>query len=143
MSNTTINPAAQAPPYGVLEILSREPFTGLKAILLNLGSEPAVLQAAIESTRSYEELLQRIGYRVTLTNQIHIQDCYSRLGPSGGIKSVLPYYDIPTGSSLPTLVNLDSTVTTTPKSVAFFNKMLAALKIELSRSKPLSQPAAH
>jgi hypothetical protein len=45
---------------------------------------------------------------------------------------VLPYHDIPTQSSLPTLVNFDSTVTTTPKSSAFFNQQLMLLKRQLS-----------
>ena len=140
MSNTIIDPAAQAQTNDFLEIISREPFTGLKAILFSLGAEPGLLHEAIQSTRSYEELLQRVGYRIDITKQIHIQDCYSRLGPAGEIKAVLPYYDIPSGSSLPTLVNLDATVTTTPKSVAFFNHMMAAVKMELNRSKAPSPP---
>ena len=136
MNNPVVDPAAQTEPQQLLEILARGQFDGLKAILLSLGSEPGVLHKAIQSTRSYQELLQRVGYQVTLTNQIHIQDCYSRVGPAGGIKAVLPYYDIPTQGSLPTLVNFDATVTTTPKSVAFFDKLLVALKTELARSKP-------
>ena len=140
MTKTIIDPAAQAQVNDFLEIISREPFTGLKAILFSLGAEPDLLHKAIQSTRSYEELLQRVGYRIALTKQIHIQDCYSRLGPAGGIKAVLPYYDIPSGSSLPTLVNLDATVTTTPKAVAFFNHMMAAVKMELNRSKAPSPP---
>lgn len=139
MNNTVVNPKAQTEPEELLEILAREQFAGLKAILVSLGSEPGLLNKAIQSTRSYQELLQRVGYQLTLTNQIHIQDCYSRVGPAGGIKAVLPYYDIPTQGSLPTLVNFDATVTTTPKSVAFFDKMLVALKTELTRSKPLPQ----
>jgi hypothetical protein len=139
MNNTVVNPAAQTEPQQLLEILARGQFDGLKAILLSLGSEPGILHKAIQSTRSYQELLQRVGYQLTLTNQIHIQDCYSRVGPAGGIKAVLPYYDIPTQGSLPTLVNFDATITTTPKSVAFFDKMLVALKTELARSKPLPQ----
>jgi hypothetical protein len=67
-----------------------------------------------------------------LTNQIHVQDCYHRVSQTGGIKAVLPYYDIPTQSSLPTLVNLDSTITTTPKAAGFFNQMLVALKRQLN-----------
>ena len=140
MTKTIIDPAAQAQVNDFLEIISREPFTGLKAILFSLGAEADLLHKAIQSTRSYEELLQRVGYRIALTKQIHIQDCYSRVCPAGGIKAVLPYYDIPSGSSLPTLVNLDATVTTTPKSVAFFNHMMAAVKMELNRSKALSPP---
>jgi hypothetical protein len=138
MSKPINDPAPQGQPPVLLEILSREPFAGLKAILLGLGSEPGLLEAAIESTGSCEALFQRVGYRVALTNQIHIQDCYSRVGAKGGIKAVLPYYDIPTGSSFPTLINFDSTVTTTPKAVAFFDKLLAALKIELVRCKNLA-----
>ena len=45
---------------------------------------------------------------------------------------MLPYHDIPTQSSLPTLVNFDSTVTTTPKAISFFNALLAELKNHLS-----------
>jgi hypothetical protein len=73
-----------------------------------------------------------LGYRLTLTKQIHVQDAYSRLGSAGGVKAVLPYHDIPSQSSLPTLLNYDSTVTATPKSADFFDKLLAALKTQLS-----------
>ncbi|SRR6266545_245132 len=113
-------------------VLSREPFRGLKAILDSLSADREALFEGVNGTNSYEELLIRLGYRITLTQQIHVQDAYSRLGSAGGIKAVLPYHDIPTQSSLPTLVNIDSTVTTTPKSASFFNAMLAALKIQLS-----------
>lgn len=111
--------------------MSCEPFTGFKAILDNLSADRDALCEAVNGTNSYEELLARLGYRVILTNQIHVQDCYSRVGPVGGIKAVLPYYDVPTQRSLPTLVNFDSTVTTTDKSAGFFNEMLAALKTKL------------
>jgi len=116
-------------------VLAREPFKGLKAILDSLNSDRETLHASVSGAKSYEELLTRLGYRITLTHQIHVQDSYSRLGPAGGIKAVLPYHDIPTHSSLPTLVNFDSSVTTTPNSVAFFNTMLASLKTQLSTSK--------
>jgi hypothetical protein len=112
-------------------ILSTEPFTGLKAILDKLSADPEALFKGVQAAASYHELLHNLGYQVTLTNQIHVQDCYSRVGPAGGIKAVLPYYHIPTQSSLPTLVNFDSTVTTTHKSAGFFNEMLAALKAQL------------
>src|SRR5437667_12858039 len=85
----------------------------------------------VNGTNSYEELLARLDYRLTLTQQIHVQDAYTRVGSAGSIKAVLPYYDIPTQSSLPTLVNTDSTITTTPKSASFFNAMLATLKTQL------------
>ena len=41
---------------------------------------------------------------------------------------MLPYHDIATYSTLVTLVNFDSTVTTTSKSLGFFNSRLAELK---------------
>jgi len=124
------------PASGVVEtrqqrferLLSREPFKGLKAILDSLSRDPELLWNGMNSSNSYEELLARLGYRVTMTKQIHVADCYTRTGPAGGIRAVLPYFDIPTQSALPTLVNYDSTVTTTPKSSAFFNGMLAELK---------------
>ncbi len=112
--------------------MSREPFKGLKAILDVLSPDPEALLQGVNGTHSYAELLARLGYRVTLIHQIHVQDAYTRVGAAGGIKAVLPYHDIPTQSSLPTLVNFDSSVTTTPKAAAFFNQMLAALKTQLS-----------
>lgn len=112
-------------------IVSQDLFCGLKAILDNLSPDRGQLAAAVNGTNSYEDLVTRLGYRLTLTKQIHIQDCYSRLGAAGGIRAVLPYHDIPTQSSLPTLVNLDSTVTTTPKSAAFFNDLVLKLKAQL------------
>ena len=120
-------------------VLSSEPFKGLKAILDNLSGDRQALCAAVFAAHSYEELASRLGHRIDLTKQIHVQDCYSRVGAAGGIKAVLPYYDIPTQSSFPTLVNFDSTLTTTPKSASFFNKLLTALKTQLSR---LPTPAA-
>jgi len=113
-------------------ILSREPFKGLKAILDSLSRDRQALCEGVNGASSYEELLARLGYRITLIKQIHVQDAYTRVGAAGGIKVVLPYHDIPTQSSLPTLVNLDSTVTSTPKSSSFFNQMLAAFKQQLS-----------
>jgi hypothetical protein len=113
-------------------VLSREPFTGLKAILDNLSANRETLRESVEAAKTYEELLTKLGYRIVVTKQIHIQDCYSRLGPAGGIKAVLPYHDVPTQSSLPTLVNFDSTVTTTPKACVFFNALLATLKTQLA-----------
>jgi hypothetical protein len=112
--------------------LSGAPFDGLKAIFAALTPDREALSAAVQTAHSYEELLSRLGYRMTLVNQIHIQDCYGRVGPKGGIKAVLPYYDIPTQASLPTLVNFDSTITTTPKAATYFNNMLASLKKQLS-----------
>lgn len=113
-------------------ILSRDTFQGLKAILDKVSSGTEALWAIVNGANSYEELVARMGYKVTLTKQIHVQDCYSRLGPAGGIKAVLPYHDIPTHSSFPTLLNFDSTLTMTPRAVAFFNEMFAELKRHLS-----------
>jgi len=112
-------------------VLSREPFKGLKAIFDSLSADRQALIEGVIGTSSYEALLARLGYRLNLTKQIHVQDAYSRVGIAGSIKAVLPYYDIPSQSSLPTLVNIDSTVTTTPTSASFFNAMLSALKAQL------------
>jgi len=132
MANDLANVGVDTAEQRFAQIFSREPFKGLKAILDCVSSDRGAQCAAVNAARSYEELLSRLGYRITLTNQIHVQDCYSRVSAAGGIKAVLPCYDIPTQSSLPTLVNLDSTVTTTAKAAAFFNKVLATLKTQLS-----------
>jgi hypothetical protein len=112
-------------------VLSREPFKGLKAVLDRVSTNQEALREAVRGANSYEDLLGKLGYQLTLTKQIHVQDAYARMGAASGIKAVLPYYDIPTQSSLPTLVNFDSTVTTTSESVDFFNQMFRALKTEL------------
>lgn len=127
------SPAAPAESLreNFLRVLASEPFTGLKAILDQLSGDADALFRSVQAADSYEQLLRNLGYQITLTNQIHVQDCYSRLGSSGGIKAVLPYHDIPTQSSLPTLVNFNATVTATHKSAAFFNEMLATFKAQL------------
>jgi len=112
-------------------VLSHEPFKGLKTILDRACADRGALCEAVYSASSYEDLLAKLGYRITLIQQIHVQDAFSRVGPAGGIKAVLPYFDIPTQGALPTLVNFDSTITTTPKSASFFNGLLAALKKQL------------
>jgi hypothetical protein len=112
--------------------LGQEPFKGLKALLDSLRREREALYDAVIGTNSYEELLAKLGYRVTVIKQIHVADSYSRTGPAGGIRAVLPYFDVPTQSALPTLVNFDSTVTVTPKSATFFNGLLAELKRQLA-----------
>ena len=86
------------------------------------------LPGLVAAVNSYAELLTRLGYRLTVVRQIHVQDCYERLGEAGGIKAVLPYHDIATQSSLPTLVNVDATVSNTPKSAAFFEALFLELK---------------
>jgi hypothetical protein len=75
--------------------------------------------------------LAKLGYRVIMVNQIHEQDCYSRLGPAGGIRAVVPLHDTETYSTLVTLVNFDSTVTTTPKAVDYYDNLLTEFKTQL------------
>jgi hypothetical protein len=112
-------------------ILAQPAFEGLKAILDKLSVEPAVLYAAIKSALNYEELLAKLGFKLTFAKQIHVNDCYNKVSPAGGIKAVLPYYDIPTQGSMPTLVNYDGTVTATAKAAIFFNAMFMELKKQL------------
>lgn len=132
MPNQSTNTHTETRRQNFERVLSREPFTGLKAILDCLPPGPGELLEAVEGADSYEKFLAKLGYRMILINQIHVQDAYSRVSAAGGIKAVIPYYDIPTHSSLPTLVNLDSTVTTTPKAAAFFNQLLVAFKTQLN-----------
>ncbi len=112
-------------------VLSRDQFKPLKAILDQLRVDGAVMRGAMATTNSYPELLSKLGYQVVLVKHIHEQDCYSRLGPAGGIRAVLPHHDMATYSTLVTLVNFDSTLTTTAKSVDFFSNRLAELKTQL------------
>ena len=109
-------------------ILAQTQFDGLKAILQRVSPEPQQLPTFVLQANSYADLLDRLGYRLTIIRQIHVQDCYERLGATGGIKAILPYYDIPTQRSLPTLVNLDATVSATPGSAAFFEALFLELK---------------
>jgi hypothetical protein len=132
MADSSVNAGTDTRRRSFERLLSSEPFTGLKAILDSLSRDREALREAVSGANSYEDLLAKLGYRITLTKQIHVQDAFTRLGSAGGIKTVLPYYDIPTHRSLPTLVNFDSTVTTTPESAGFFNKLLAALRTESS-----------
>ena len=131
MSNQSASTSVQSREQNFERVLSSEPFKGLKAILDNLSRDREALCEAVDGTNTYEDLLAKLGYRITLTSQIHVQDAFSRVGRAGGIKVVLPYYDIPTQGSLPTLVNFDSTVTITRQSAEFFNQMRAALKTQL------------
>jgi len=116
-------------------ILSRPPFKELKAVLDNLGIAIPLMQGAIITTNSYQMFLGKLGYRIVLVKHIHENDCYSRLGRKGGIRAVLPVHDTETYSTLVTLVNFDSTVTTTANSVEFYDAQLAEFKTQLmSRS---------
>jgi hypothetical protein len=112
-------------------ILLRPQFKPLKAVFDTLRSASPLLQAAIITTNSYQMFLGKLGYRVVLVKHIHENDCYSRLGPKGGIRAVLPVHDTATYSTLVTLVNFDSTVTTTPNSVDFYDAQLAEFKVHL------------
>jgi hypothetical protein len=132
MANDTLTAASETRQQRFERILSQARFEGLKAIFERTSTDREALYGGILGTNTYEQLLARLGHKLVLTRQIHVQDSYSRLGPEGGIKAVLPYYDIPTQSSLPTLVNLDSSVTTTPKAVAFFDALLGELKKQLN-----------
>ena len=89
------------------------------------------MNAALITTNSYQMFLSKLGYRTTVVPQIHENDCYSRLGRAGGIRAVLPVHDIATYSTLVTLVNYDSTVTTTPKAVDYYDQQLARFKTQL------------
>lgn len=132
MATPLVDPTQETKQQKFERILSREPFTGLKAILDKLSPDRDALRASVTDANSYEDLLVRLGYRLTLIKQIHVQDAYTRIGPEGGIKAVLPYHDIPTQRSLPTLLHFDSTVTTTPQSAGFFNEMLVTLRNQLN-----------
>jgi hypothetical protein len=114
-------------------VLARDQFKTLKAVLDELKMDTTAMHAAIVTTNSYQNFLTKLGYRVILVPQIHEQDCYSRLGPAGGIRAVLPVHDIATYSTLVTLVNYDSTVTTTTKSVDFYDDRLAEFKTQLMK----------
>ena len=135
----TIKPAPDQPPGDETKqqqferILSRDQFKPLKAIPDQLRMDGAVMHGAIITTNSYPNFLGKLGYRVILMPQIHEQDCYSRLGPVGGIRAVVPHHDMVTYSTLITLVNFDSTLTTTPKSVDFFSDQLAEFKTQLMK----------
>jgi hypothetical protein len=135
----TMRPMPDPPPGDETEqqqferILSRDQFKPLKAILDNLRLDSSVMRGAIVTTNSYPNFLGKLGYRVILMPQIHEQDCYSRVGPKGGIRAVLPHHDMATYSTLVTLVNFDSTLTTTPKSVDFFSDQLAEFKTQLMK----------
>ena len=59
-------------------VLSREPFKGLKVILDSVVARTSrgAVCAGVQDTNTYEELLARLGYRITVTRQIHVQDCW-------------------------------------------------------------------
>jgi len=130
-------PASGQPPASETEqqrferIMLRPQFKPLKAVLDNLGLAVPVMQSAISTTNCYQDFLGKLGYRVVLVNHIHQNDSYSRLGPKGGIRAVLPVHDIASYTTMVTLVNYDSTLTTTANSVAFYDVQLTEFKAQL------------
>ena len=122
---------SETEPQRFERILLRPQFKPLKAVFDNLGLAAPVLQAAIITTNCYQMFLGKLGYRVVLVNQIHESDCYARLGPKGGIRAVLPVHDTATYSTMVTLVNFDSTVTTTSNSIDYYDRQLADFKVQL------------
>jgi hypothetical protein len=112
-------------------ILLRPQFKSLKSVLDNLGIAVPLMHGAVITTNSYQMFLGKVGYRVVVVKQIHENDCYSRLGPKGGIRAVLPVHDMATYSTLVTLVNYDATVTTTANSIDFYDQQLADFKVQL------------
>ena len=112
-------------------IVSHGEFKPLKAVFDGLDRAVLAMHGAITTTGTYRNFLDKLGYRLVLVKQIHEQDCYSRLGPAGGIRAVLPVHDFATYSTIVTLVNFDSTVSTTPNSVDFYDEQLAQFKVLL------------
>lgn len=123
--------ASETEPQRFERILLRPQFKPLKAVFDNLGIPGPVMQEAIITTNSYQMFLSKLGYRVVLVKHIHQNDCYARIGPKGGIRAVLPVHDMATYSTMVTLVNFDSTVTTTANSVDFYDRHLAEFKVQL------------
>lgn len=116
-------------------ILLRPQFKPLKAVIDKLQMDSALMNAALVTTNSYQMFLGKLGYRVEVVKQLHEQDCYTRLGPKGGIRAVVPLHNPATYSTMLTLVNFDASVTTTAKSVDYYDDQLAEFKTQLmSRS---------
>src|SRR5580698_2775313 len=124
-------PAEETEAQRFARILSRSDFKPLKALFDNLRVAVVAMQEAIVTTGTYRNFLDKLGYRLVVVNQIHEQDCYARIGPAGGIRAVLPIHDIATYSTMVTLVNLDSTVSTTSNSVDFYDEQIARFKVLL------------
>ena len=135
---TAATPAAPAPiadketePQRFDRILSRAEFKSLRAVLDPLGKDHVTMNAALITTNSYLMFLGKLGYRIIIEKQLHEQDCYTRLGPAGGIRAVVPLHNTATYSTLVTLVNYDSSVTTTQKSIDYYDDQLAEFKTQL------------
>lgn len=133
-TSTAIAPPATAEesePQRFARILSRQQFKPLKDFLDKLNTAVPTMREALITTNSYQMFLGKIGYRVEVVKQIHEKDCYERLGPKGGIRAVLPLHNTATYSTMVTLVNYDTSVTTTPNSVDFYDDLLADFKTQL------------
>jgi hypothetical protein len=124
-------PDKETEPQRFERILLRAEFKPLKAVFDHLGADTAMKVAALITTNTYQMFLGKLGFRVDVVKQIHEQDCYSRLGPAGGIRAVVPLHDTATYSTLVTLVNYDSTITTTQKSIDYYDNQLADFKTQL------------
>ena len=124
-------PAEETETQRFERLLARADFKPLKALFTGLARDVLAMHGALVTTGTYRNFLDKLGYRLVLVKQIHEQDCYARLGPVGGIRAVLPVHDIATYSTMVTLVNFDSTVSTTPNSVDFYDDQLAQFKVLL------------
>lgn len=124
-------PDKETEPQRFDRILLRAEFKPLKAVLDHLGADSAAKIAALITTNTYQMFLAKLGYRVEVVKQIHEQDCYSRLGPAGGIRAVVPLHDTATYSTLVTLVNYNASITTTQKAVDYYDSQLADFKTQL------------
>lgn len=130
-SNTVAPAAVETEHQRFARILSRPQFKPLMDVLDQLGADVPVMHGAIVTTNSYQMFLGKLGYRIEVVKQIHEKDCYSRLGRAGGIRAVLPLHDTTTYSTMVTLVNFNSSVTTTSNSVDFYDRKLAEFKTQL------------
>ena len=128
---TAPSPVSESEQQRFERILSRDQFKPLKAILDNLGRAVMAIQEAIITTGTYRNFLDKLGYRLVVVKQIHERDCYARIGPAGGIRAVLPVHDVARYSTMVTLVNLDSTVSTTSNAVDFYDEQIAQFKVLL------------
>lgn len=124
-------PVAETDPNRFDRILLRAEFKPLKAVFNELGKDSPALIAAMITTNCYQMFLGKLGYRVNVVKQIREQDCHARVGPAGGIRAVVPVHDATTYNTLVTLVNYDSTLTTTANSVDYYDEQLAAFKVQM------------
>jgi len=124
-------PASETEEVRFERVLARDSFKPLKAVFAQLNAALPAMREAIVTTYCYENFLSKLGYRVVVVNQIHESDCYARVGRQGGIRAVLPVHDVATYSTMVTLVNYDSTVTTTANAVEFYDDQLREFKSQL------------